>query len=242
MGSFFIITILCIIIYLLVCYEFFPAGSQQTQVSSNSSQNNDHSQVSDDDIMGKSTFDVNAELRKKRVREEEQRRKEAIAKGEMTEDGKEIAQEVSMEDCEVETKREWKQVPTEELDAMFDETEEPVEGYADGNPINDIDLSLHIARKDNPDEEEERKASEVLYKFFDDTEVLDEICNQAPDEGKKIRSLIDKYKKEMSEAAMSQKKQPEARKEKKEQSQDDASPKRFTMAERYADFGLDDLV
>ena len=242
MGSFFIITILCIIIYLLVCYEFFPAGSQQTQVSSNSSQNNDHSQVSDDDIMGKSTFDVNAELRKKRVREEEQRRKEAIAKGEMTEDGKEIAQEVSMEDCEVETKREWKQVPTEELDAMFDETEEPVEGYADGNPINDIDLSLHIARKDNPDEEEERKASEVLYKFLADTEVLDEICNQAPDEGKKIRSLIDKYKKEMSEAAMSQKKQGDARQEKKEQSQDDASPKRFTMEERYADFGLDELV
>ena len=242
MGSFFIITILCIIIYLLVCYEFFPVSSQQTQVSSDSSQDNDHSLVSDDDIMGKSTFDVNAELRKKREREEEQRRKEAIASGEMTEDGKEIAQEVSVEDCEVETKREWKQVPTEELDAMFDETEEPVEGYADGNPINDIDLSLHIAKKDNPDEEEERKASEVLYKFFDDTEVLDEICNQAPDEGKRIRSLIDKYKKEMSEAAMSQKKQPEARKEKKEQSQDDASPKRFTMAERYADFGLDDLV
>ena len=242
MGSFFIITILCITIYLLVCYEFFPAGSQQTQVSSDSSQNNDYSHVSDDDIMGKSTFNVNAELRKKREREEEQRRKEAIAKGEMTEDGKEIAQEVSMEDCEVETKREWKQVPTEELDTMFDETEEPVEGYAEGNPINDIDLSLHIARKDNPDEEEERKASEVLYKFLADTVVLDEICNQAPDEGKRIRSLIDKYKKEMSEAAMSQKKQPEARKEKKEKSQDDASPKRFTMAERYADFGLDDLV
>ncbi|MBR0265534.1 MAG: hypothetical protein IJQ60_16825 [Prevotella sp.] len=242
MGSFFIITILCIVIYLLVCYEFFPAGSQQTQVSSDSSQDNDHSQVSDDDIMGKSTFDVNAELRKKRVREEEQRRKEAITKGEMTEDGKEIAQEVSVGDCEVETKREWKQVPAEELDAMFDETEVPVEGYADGNPINDIDLSLHIARKDNPDEEEERKASEVLYKFFDDTEVLDEIYNQAPNEGKKIRSLIDKYKKEMSEATMSQKKQPEARLEKKEKSQDDASPKRFTMAERYADFGIEEFV
>lgn len=242
MGSFFIITILCIVIYLLVCYEFFPAGSQQTQVSSDSSQDNDHSQVSDDDIMGKSTFDVNAELRKKRVREEEQRRKEAIAKGEMTEDGKEIAQEVSAEDCEVETKREWKQVPTEELDAMFDETEVPVEGYADGNPINDIDLSLHIARKDNPDEEEERKASEVLYKFFENTEVLDEICNQAPDEGKRIRSLIDKYKKEMSEAAMSQKKQGDARQEKKEKSHDDASPKRLSMAERYADFGIEDLV
>lgn len=242
MGSFFIITILCIVIYLLVCYEFFPAGSQQTQVSSDSSQDNDHSQVSDDDIMGKSTFDVNAELRKKRVREEEQRRKEAIAKGEMTEDGKEIAQEVSVEDCEVETKREWKQVPTEELDAMFDETEVPVEGYADGNPINDIDLSLHIARKDNPDEEEERKASEVLYKFFENTEVLDEICNQAPDEGKRICSLIDKYKKEMSEAAMSQKKQGDARQEKKEKSHDDASPKRLSMAERYADFGIEDLV
>lgn len=240
MGSSFIITILCIIIYLLVCYEFFSPDSQQTQGSSDNSQDKGHGQMSDDDIMGKSTFDVNAELRKKREREEEQRRKEAIAKGEMTEDGKEIAQEVLVEDCEVETKREWKQVPTEELDAMFDETEEPVEGYADGNPINDIDLSLHIARKDNPDEEEERKASEVLYKFFDDTEVLDEICNQAPEEGKKIRSLIDKYKKEMFEAAMSENKRPEVRQEKKEQSQNDACPKRFTMAERYADFGIED--
>lgn len=241
MGSSFIITILCIITYLLVCYEFFSPDTQQTQGSNDNSQDNGRGQVSDDDIMGKSTFDVNAELRKKREREEEQRRKEAIAKGEMTEDGKEIAQEVSVEDCEVETKREWRQVSTEELDVMFDETDVPVEGYADGNPINDIDLSLHIARKDNPDEEEERKASEVLYKFFDDTEVLDEIYNQAPDEGKKIRSLIDKYKKEMSEATMSQKKQPEARLEKKEKSQDDASPKRFTMAERYADFGIEEF-
>jgi len=242
MGSFFIITILCIIIYLLVCYEFFPADRQQIHGNSNNTQDNGHSHMPEDDIMGKSTFNVNAELRKKREREEEQRHKEAIAKGEMTEDGKEIAQEVSMEDCEVETKREWKQVPTEELDAMFDETEEPVEGYADGNPINDIDLSLHIARKDNPDEEEESKASEVLYKFFENTEVLDEICNQAPDEGKRIRRLIDKYKKEMSEAAMSQKKQGDARQEKKEKSHDDASPKRLSMAERYADFGIEDLV
>ena len=242
MGSFFIITILCIIIYLLVCYEFFSPGRQQTQGNNDNSQDNGHSKVYDDDIMGKSTFDVNAELRKKREREEDQRRKEAIAKGEMSEDGKEIAQEVSVEDCEVETKKEWKQVPTEELDAMFDETEEPVEGYADGNPINDIDLSLHIARKDNSDEEEERKASEVLYRFLADTVVLDEICNQAPDEGKRIYRLIDQYKKEMSEATMSQKKQGDARQEKKEQSQDDASPKRFTMAERYADFGIEDFV
>ncbi|MBP3777353.1 MAG: hypothetical protein J6I37_10250 [Prevotella sp.] len=242
MGSFFIITVLSIIIYLLVCYEFFSPDRQQTHWSNEKPQGYDHRQTSDDDIMGRSTFDVNVELRRMREREEEQRRKEAIAKGEMTEDGKEIAQEVAVEDCEVEAKREWKQVPTEELDAMFDEPEVPVEGYADGNPINDIDLSLHIARKDNPDEEEERKASEVLYKFFDDTEVLDEIYNQAPNEGKKIRSLIDKYKKEMSEATMSQKKQPEARLEKKEKSQDDASPKRFTMAERYADFGIEEFV
>ena len=145
MGSFFIITILCIIIYLLVCYEFFSPDRQQIHGSSDKSQDNDQNQVSEDDIMGKSTFDVNAELRKKRVREEEQRRKEAIAKGEMTEDGKEIAQEVSVEDCEVETKREWKQVPTEELDAMFDETEEPVEGYTKCIgfcPIDDISLHL----------------------------------------------------------------------------------------------------
>ena len=126
MGSFFIITVLCIIIYLLVCYEFFSPDKQQIQGSNEKPKGYDHRQMSDDDIMGKSTFDVNAELRKKREREEEMKRKEAVAKGEMTEDGKEIAQEVAIEDCEVEPKREWKQVPTEELDALFDEPDEQI--------------------------------------------------------------------------------------------------------------------
>lgn len=61
--------------------------------------------VDDADIIGRSTFDVNAELERMRQRKEDAERKEAIAKGEMTEDGKEIAEEVKPEDCELEQKR-----------------------------------------------------------------------------------------------------------------------------------------
>ena len=105
--------------------------------------------------MGKSTFDVDVELRRIREREEEQRRKEAIAKGEMTEDGKEIAQEVAVEDCEIEAKREWKQVPTEELEAMFDESDEPGDPHAEGVIIDDIDLTQYYTK------------GEVTYDFDD---------------------------------------------------------------------------
>lgn len=244
MGSCFIITILCIIIYLLVWYEFFPAGTQQTRGRSDNSQDNDHSQVSKDDIMGKSSFDVNTELRKKREREEGRKRKEAIAKGEMTEDGKEIAQEVTMEDCEVEQKKVFVPVPVEEISKVLpiEDDEEPAEGYASGHTFNDLDLTLNKVRKDEIEEEEELQTSEVLYRFLADTEVLDEICNLAPVEGKRICRMIDRYKKEMSKGKEPQKEPDVSKTQEKPADTATVTPKRFTMAERYADFGLEDLV
>ena len=229
MGSFFIITILCIIIYLLVCYEFFSPDRQQTHGSNVKPQECDHRQTSDDDIMGKSTFDVNAELRKKREREEEQRRKDAIDKGEMTEDGKEIAQEVAVEDCEVEPKREWKQVPTEELDAMFDEPDEPGDPHAEGVIIDDIDLTFHTARKKNPTKEEIRKAAETLIKL-EGPEFKDEICRLLPEAKNDIDRVMKMYSAELDGGETKPKHQVNKRQEKK------------PFPERFEDFSVEDLV
>ena len=229
MGSFFIITILCIIIYLLVCYEFFSPDRQQTHGSNVKPQECDHRQTSDDDIMGKSTFDVNAELRKKREREEEQRRKDAIDKGEMTEDGKEIAQEVAVEDCEVEPKREWKQVPTEELDAMFDEPDEPGDPHAEGVIIDDIDLTFHTARKKNPTKEEIRKAAETLIKL-EGTEFKDEICRLLPEAKNDIDRVMKMYSAELNDNEAKPESQVIKKQEKK------------PFPERFEDFSVEDLV
>ena len=230
MGSFFIITILCIIIYLLLCYEFFPAGTQPAQGNGEKPQGIDHSHVADDDIIGKSTFDVNAELRKKREQEEERKRKVAVAKGEMTEDGKEIAQEVAIEDCEVETKREWKQVPTEELDAMFDEPDEPDDPHAEGVIIDDIDLTFHTVRKKNPTTEEIRKAAETLIKL-EGTEFKDEICRLLPEAKNDIDRVMNMYAAELN----SNETKPKQKKEIKRQ-------EKKPFPERFEDFSVEDLV
>lgn len=185
-------------------------------------------QSDDADIIGKSTFNMKAEMERKRRLKEEAERKAAVARGEMTEDGKEIAQEVKPEDCEVETRKVVVQVPDEELDDMFSEQEVP---RANGDIINDIDLKFG-ANKLDLDEEEERRISESMYNALDETVLLDDICNQAPEVGREIRRMIDRYKKEMSEAI--------------EQAKNDESIKplqrKFTMAERYADFDVEDLV
>ena len=229
MGSFFIITVLCIIIYLLVCYEFFSPDSQQTHGSNEKPHGYDHRQTSDDDIMGKSTFDVNVELRRMREREEEQRRKEAIAKGEMTEDGKEIAQEIAIEDCEVEPKREWKQVPTEELDAMFDEPDEPGAPHAEGVIIDDIDLTFHTVRKKNPTKEEIRKAAETLIKL-EGTEFKDEICRLLPEAKNDIDRVMKMYSAELN----GNETKPESQVIKKQEKK--------PFPERFEDFSVEDLV
>ena len=229
MGSFFIITVLCIIIYLLVCYEFFSPDRQQTHGSNEKPLGYDHRQTSDDDIMGKSTFDVNAELRRMREREEEQRRKEAIAKGEMTEDGKEIAQEVAEEDCEIEAKREWKQVPTEELDAMFDEPDELGDPHAEGVIIDDIDLTFRTVRKKNPTKEEIRKAAETLIKL-EGTEFKDEICRLLPEAKNDIDHVMKMYSAELN----GNETKPESQVIKKQEKK--------PFPERFEDFSVEDLV
>ena len=229
MGSFFIITILCIIIYLLVCYEFFSPDRQQTHGSNVKPQECDHRQTSDDDIMGKSTFDVNAELRRMREREEDLKRKEAIAKGEMTEDGKEIAQEVAEEDCEVEPKREWKQVPTEELDAMFDEPDELGDPHAEGVIIDDIDLTFRTVRKKNPTKEEIRKAAETLIKL-EGTEFKDEICRLLPEAKNDIDRVMKMYSAELN----GNETKPESQVIKKQEKK--------PFPERFEDFSVEDLV
>lgn len=229
MGSFFIITVLSIIIYLLVCYEFFSPDRQQTHWSNEKPQGYDHRQTSDDDIMGKSTFDVDVELRRIREREEEQRRKEAIAKGEMTEDGKEIAQEVAVEDCEIEAKREWKQVPTEELDAMFDESDEPGDPHAEGVIIDDIDLTFHTVRKKNPTKEEIRKAAETLIKL-EGTEFKDEICRLLPEAKNDIDRVMKMYSAELN----GNETKPESQVIKKQEKK--------PFPERFEDFSVEDLV
>ena len=192
MANFIIIALLCIIIYLLLCYALFPTGAQQRSERMEESQVHGHSQVSDDDIMGKSTFDVNAELQRIRQAKEEAARREGFAKGEVTEDGKEIAQEVKPEDCETESKRIWEQVPSDELDSMFDETDEPGEPHAEGATINDIDLAFDNLGRKNLTEEEARQTVKVL-KELEGTEFLDAVEQQFSEVGVRIDELIDRF-------------------------------------------------
>ena len=148
--------------------------------------------VDDADIIGRSTFDVNAELERMRQRKEETERKEAIAKGEMTEDGKEIAEEVKPEDCELEQKKVWKQVPPEELNDMFDEPEGAEEPLADGGTIDDIDLAFRNVRRKDLSEEEELQMVKV-FKELKGTELLDAIEYQFSEVGVRIDELIEKH-------------------------------------------------
>lgn len=102
---------------------------------------------------------------------------------------------------------------------------------ANGDIINDLDLKFGVNGCDL-DEEEERRISENMYKALDETVLLDDICNQAPEVGREIRRMIDKYKKEMSEAIEHTKKDESIK----------PLQQKFTMAERYADFDVEDLV
>jgi len=172
-----------------VVFLLFPTGQGQTTQKSGSAP---VKPSEDADIMGKSTFDVNAELRRMRQRQEEAELKDAIAKGEMTEDGKEIAQEVTPEDCEVEQKKIWKQVSTEQLDDMFSEPENSDEPRAQGATIDDIDLAFRNISRDDMTEEEKRHAVTV-FNELKGTDLMDVVERQFADIGMRIDSLIDKY-------------------------------------------------
>ena len=194
MATIVIICLLAFIGYELYIYNQFQAGQ-----TNNGEQQDAGSPASgqgvDDDIIGKSTFDVNAELKRMHQRKEAEEQKEAIAKGEMTEDGKEIAKPVNPEDCEIEQKKVWKQVPTEELDDMFDEQEEadePNEPLADGGTIDDIDLAFRNVRRKDLSEEEELQVVKV-FKELKGTEFLDAIEQQFSEVGTRIDELIEKH-------------------------------------------------
>ena len=189
MATFIMLCILCIFLYVAVVFLLYPSEQGQTTKKNES---DPVKQNENTDIMGKSTFDVNAELLQMRQRQEEANRKAAIAKGEMTEDGKEIAQEVRPEDCEVEQKKVWTQVPTEQLDDMFSEPEDSDEPRAQGATIDDVDLAFQNIGRDDLTEEEEHHAVTV-FKELKGTELLDAVEHQFADIGARIDSLIDKY-------------------------------------------------
>ena len=194
MATIVIICLLAFIGYELYIYNQFQAG-QTNNGEQQEAESPTSGQGVDDDIIGKSTFDVNAELKRMRQRKEAEEQKEAIAKGEMTEDGLEIAKPVNPEDCEIEQKKVWKQVPTEELDDMFDEPEEadePNEPLADGGTIDDIDLAFRNVRRKDLSEEEELQVMKV-FKELKGTEFLDAIEQQFSEVGTRIDELIEKH-------------------------------------------------
>ena len=194
MATIVIICLLAFIGYELYIYNQFQAG-QTNNGEPQKAESPTSEQGVDDDIIGKSTFDVNAELKRMRQRKEAEEQKEAIAKGEMTEDGSEIAKPVNPEDCEMEPKKVWKQVPTEELDDMFDEPEEadePNEPLADGGTIDDIDLAFRNVRRKDLSEEEELQVMKV-FKELKGTEFLDAIEQQFSEVGTRIDELIEKH-------------------------------------------------
>ena len=194
MATIVIICLLAFIGYELYIYNQFQAG-QTNNGESPKAEAPKSEQGVDDDIIGKSTFDVNAELKRMRQKKEVEERKDAVAKGEMTQDGKEIAKPVNPEDCEMEPKKVWKQVPTEELDDMFDEPEEadePNEPLADGGTIDDIDLAFRNVRRKDLSEEEEFQVMKV-FKELKGTEFLDAIEQQFSEVGTRIDELIEKH-------------------------------------------------
>ena len=194
MATIVIICLLAFIGYELYIYNQFQAG-QANNGESPKTESLTSEQGVDDDIIGKSTFDVNAELKRMRQRKEAEGQKDAIAKGEMTEDGSEIAKPVNPEDCEIEPKKVWKQVPTEELNDMFDEPEEAEqadEPLADGGTIDDIDLAFRNVRRKDLSEEEELQVVKV-FKELKGTEFLDAIEQQFSEVGTRIDELIEKH-------------------------------------------------
>ena len=195
MATVVIICLLAFIGYEMYVFNQFQAGQTNNGEPQKAESPTSGQGIDDADIIGKSTFDVNAELKRMRQRKEADERKEAIAKGEMTEDGNEIAKPVNPEDCEMEPKKVWKQVPTEELDDMFDEPEEAEqaeEPLADGGTIDDIDLAFRNVRRKDLSEEEELQVMKV-FKELKGTEFLDAIEQRFSEVGTRIDELIEKH-------------------------------------------------
>lgn len=230
MATIIIALLLCILVYELCIFIMYPPGVSQIRKPAEAGTEVVKVTASDDDIMGKSHFDMKKECRLMRQRKEEAEHKAAIARGEMTEDGKEIAQEVQAKDCEVEQKKVWQQVSPEELEAMFEESDEPNEPLAQGDTIDDIDLAFNNVGRHDMSDEEERRTVEVL-KGLEGTELFDTITQSFPHIGDCINDLFDKYEhKPVAETVTAETNKAAEQK------------KPFVIPERFEDFNIRDFV
>ena len=224
-----IILLVTVMLYLLLCYLLYPVAAVKPNTG-NSTEQEKEERPADNDIIGKSTFDVNAELRRIRQQKEEEARKTAIAKGEMTENGEEIAQKVSPEDCEVEPKKVWKQVPIEQLDDMFGEPDDDDEHQAQGLTIDDIDLAFNTARKRNPTKDEVNQAADTFAQL-NDTVLMDDIKRLLPEVNSDIDRVMKMYSGELKEARTV-----------KAPKKTSKSLKPMSFPERFEDFKVSDIL
>ena len=215
MATFILIGLLTIIAYALFVFIKYPPGVRPEPEKTGNTEERTDSTAEESTVIGRSTLDLGAQLRRMEARRAETELQAAVRRGEMTEDGKEIAKAVDIKDCQLEEKKTIVPVPDEELDDMF---AEPDVRMAEGNPLNDIDLAFDTARRKEPDEQDERMAADV-FKSLEGTELLDQICGRWPEVGENIQRILDKYYGEESER-----------------------PRGFVMPDRFEDFNINDLV
>lgn len=215
MATFILIGLLTIIAYELFVFIKYPPGVRPESENTGNAEARTDSTVEESNVIGRSTLDLGAQLRRMEDRRAETELQAAVRRGEMTEDGKEIAKAVDIEACQLEEKKTIVPVPDEELDDMFAEPDVPM---AQGNPLNDIDLAFDTARRKEPDELDERMAADV-FKSLEGTELLDQVCGRWPEVGENIQRILDKYYGEESER-----------------------PRGFVMPDRFEDFNINDLV
>ena len=215
MTTFILIGLLTIIAYELFVFIKYPPGVRPESENTGNAEERTDSTAEESNVIGRSTLDLGAQLRRMEDRRAETELQAAVRRGEMTEDGKEIAKAVDIEECQLEEKKTIVPVPDEELDDMF---AEPDVRMAEGNPLNDIDLAFDTARRKEPDEQDERMAADV-FKSLEGTELLDQVCGRWPEVGENIQRILDKYYGEESER-----------------------PRGFVMPDRFEDFNINDLV
>ena len=215
MTTFILIGLLTIIAYELFVFIKYPPGVRPEPEKTGNTEERTDSTAEESTVIGRSTLDLGAQLRRMEARRAETELQAAVRRGEMTEDGKEIAKAVDIKDCQLEEKKTIVPVPDEELDDMFAEPDVPM---AQGNPLNDIDLAFDTARRKEPDEQDERMAADV-FKSLEGTELLDQVCGRWPEVGENIQRILDKYYGEESER-----------------------PRGFVMPDRFEDFNINDLV
>ena len=215
MTTFILIGLLTIIAYELFVFIKYPPGVRPEPEKTGNTEERTDSTAEESTVIGRSTLDLGAQLRRMEDRRAETELQAAVRRGEMTEDGKEIAKAVDIEECQLEEKKTIVPVPDEELDDMFAEPDVPM---AQGNPLNDIDLAFDTARRKEPDELDERMAADV-FKSLEGTELLDQVCGRWPEVGENIQRILDKYYGEESER-----------------------PRGFVMPDRFEDFNINDLV